>query len=100
MKIKGKYSIEYANGFKQQKYLIEDEDFERVVKPIDGSIGHLELFKHTEGTAKELKGILKGLFGDEFFTISSPLGLAIKSGILELPATQGGNTKVKLKRIN
>lgn len=99
MKVKGKYSIEYANGFKQEKYLIEDEDFQLVVKPIDISIGHLNIFKHTEYAAKELKGMVKGLFGDEFFTVSSPLGLAMKSGILELPATQGGNTKVKIKKL-
>lgn len=34
---------------------------------------------------------IKKKFGDEFFTDESPLGLAMSTGILSLPAHQGGD---------
>lgn len=99
MKIKGEYLIIYANGISQNKYLISTEDYNEVVKPLDKVVGHLQLFKGTEGSVKEIKKTIKGLFGEEYFTDSSPLFDAIKSGYLDLPVSQGGRTKCKVKRL-
>ena len=97
-KIKGTYRIEYGNGMVQYKNLISDEDFENVVKPSNNIIGYLETFKKTEVQVHKIKSGLIELFGDEFFTVSSPLGIAIKSGVLVLLENQGREYRVKLVR--
>jgi hypothetical protein len=96
MKIKGKYQITYQNGFKQEKYLIEHQDYLNVVKPLDSAIGHLELFKKTEDDVSRIKTVLKELFSADYFTDESPIFKAIKTGILDLPL---GKTNIKVIRL-
>ena len=99
MKVLGKYQITYANGFIQEKYLIDAEDYREVVKPIQSVVGYLEIHKSVSGSVGKLKSVVKEIYGSEFFTTESPMFHAIKSGVLDLPLTQGGKVKCKVKKI-
>jgi len=97
-KIKATYRIEYSNGMVQYKNLITDEDYQRIIKPIDSAVGQLNIHKEYSSQVHSLKKTIKDLFGDEYFTDVSPLFLAIKTGKLILPESQGGEHKVKINK--
>ena len=98
--MKQKYKITYDNGMVQHKYLITEHDYANILKPIEFVIRDMEeknKFKSTK-ESNILKAYLVKKFGDVLFTEESPLGKAIKSGILSLPETQGGDSKCIIKK--
>lgn len=97
-----KYQIEYLNnGFTQVKTLVKREDWEEILKPTKHMISILESDNKGKETleSKQLKKVLKSLFEDYgiCFPENSPLDKSIKTGILSLPITQGGDHPVKWK---
>jgi hypothetical protein len=103
-KIVGLYEITYeSNGFKQFKILISDDDYDNIKKPLENAIIHIEsLTKGKENPASKLiKETLKMLFYDSSICINQrgPMGQSISSGILILPKNQGGEHKVKWRKI-
>lgn len=73
----GKFKLTYANGISQVKLLITQEDYKSIVKPIS-ELG-------------------------EFFTSTSPLGLALWSSRfpnLILPPQQGGGHFVRFEKLD
>lgn len=94
------YEITYhQNGYKQNKYLISKEDWEDFVKPISKCIG---LLPKDSKDKLLLKKFINGLFVDynSVFPIDSPFYKSIKTGVLSLPETQGGNHNVSWKHIS
>jgi len=103
-KIIALYEITYAsNGFKQFKILISDEDYDNIKKPLEIAIIHIEyLTKGKENPAsKSIKDTLKMLFYDTSICINQrgPMGQSISNGIMSLPPNQGGDHKVKWRKI-
>lgn len=99
------YEVTYAsNDFKQIKSLITDEDYNIILKPIVKAINIIEDDNKGKPNtqSKLLKDSLKLMFGDYSNCIkqTSPLGNSIKTGILSLPPQQGGEHKVKWKRLH
>jgi hypothetical protein len=92
-----RYQITYDNGITQEKNLISHEDYLNIIKPMLKIIYFLEI-NDNKKQANVLKSMVKELYG-EYFTDKSPLGLAIKTGYLELPEYQGGKSKCKFKKI-
>ena len=81
----GKFKLTYANGISQVKLLITQEDYKSIVKPILDNIAELEAqrsginkkSKRYKEKLRELKKPISEL--GEFFTSTSPLGLALWS---------------------
>jgi len=98
----GLYQITYSNGINQQKHLIKQSDYLDYVE-INKSLVLLKETKKSQQKFKkqidELTNILSTDFGKNFFTTESPLGLAIKTGILCLPKIQGGCSVVKIEKL-
>lgn len=90
----GTYLIDYGKGITQVKDLIPQADYD----DIRGRITELEIAKKTK-EAEVLKKELNAMFGDSYFTTESPLGLALKNGILSLPLAQGGDQPCKITPI-
>lgn len=98
----GLYKITYKNGFIQKKHLIPQK-FYRQYKNFNLTIAEMS---ETTSKRKKNKDLIKNLveernilFGDDFFTCQSPLGKAIKTGIICLPKIQGGCNVVKIIEI-
>lgn len=78
-----KYKIEYQNGFIQFKNLVSEDTYKYKIKPlIDlaqnyAYIGNKKMESYTKKRIKDSYG--------EYFTEKSPLGLAINTGVIELP---------------
>lgn len=94
-RIISKCKIIYENGITQYKDLISQIDYEEIIKPKLNEAYLLEKENKWKETArsKQLKLEVTELFGTEYFTTHSPLGLAIRTNCLTLPLTQGGTTK-------
>ena len=92
-KILGTYKIRYGNGMVQHCNLINQSDYETIVKPTKDRIADLLLTKDKDdkSEAKRLKDDLKAQFSDNYFTTGSPIYKAVGNGILSLPEHQGGN---------
>lgn len=97
-RIIGRYMITYHNGVTQEKDLISHTDYENIVKPLQDQIHDLETEKKDK-EAGELKRQLKQMFGDNWFTDKSPIYEALKTGVLSLPQTQGGQTTCKVEAV-
>jgi len=99
----GVYEITYTNGFKQQKILVSNENYNDLLKPLDKAINIIEDNNNKKPTNQSisLKNTLNFLFEDYkiFMTEDSPLGKSIKTGILSLPQIQGGEHNVKWRKI-
>lgn len=95
------HKITYSNGVTQYKNLIKHEDYLNVIKPIQNEIYELECknYKKFKKQIISLKVKLKSTFGEEWFTDKSPLGLGITTGLLVLPKTQGGTTKISVSKV-
>ena len=94
-----RYQITYeSNGFIQDKNLISKEDWEDILQPIKRIIGILEDSNNGKKTevSKLLRESLNIMFGDisKCFPTEGPLYESIKTGILSLPETQGGDHKI------
>lgn len=108
----GKFKLTYANGISQVKLLITQEDYKSIVKPILDNIAELEAqrsginkkskrYKEISEKLRELKKPISEL--GEFFTSTSPLGLALWSSRfpnLILPPQQGGGHFVRFKKLD
>ena len=101
----GCYQITYAsNGFVQDKTLVSSENWDNILKPLKKVI----LIMEDDNRGKEneqsklIKQSLKIMFGDYSicFKEGSPLHESIKTGVISLPETQGGNHKVSWKRVS
>lgn len=94
-----KYSIRYHNDITQIKDMIDQSEYEGVIKPTLQAIYELEVkgSNKSKKEARALKAELKEKYGDNYFTSESPIAKAIKTGILSLPKTQGGDTKCVVK---
>ena len=95
------YEITYlCNNFVQIKYLVSRDDWENIIKPIRRIIATIESDKKESKEVSLLKQSLNLMFIDHnvCFPENSPLSNTIKTGILSLPQTQGGEHKVKMKR--
>jgi len=97
------YEITYSNGFKQYKILISDEDYDNIKKPLEIAIINIEsLTRGKENSASKcIKETLKMLFHNPSICINqrSPMGQSISNGIMTLPLNQGGDHKVKWRKI-
>ena len=108
----GKFKLTYANGISQVKLLITQEDYKSIVKPILDNIAELEAqrsginkkskrYKEISEKLRELKKPISEL--GEFFTSTSPLGLALWSSRfpnLILPPQQGGGHFVRFEKLD
>lgn len=98
----GLYQITYQNGITQQKHLIKQSDYLDYID-INKTLALMTETKKSQDKFKNeimnLKVKLKNDFGGNFFTTESPLGLAIKTGILCLPKIQGGCSVVKIVKL-
>lgn len=95
----GVYEITYQNGMKQQKNLIEHDDYLNVVVPARDKIHQLELAKQKK-QADVLKQQLIDKFGEHWFTNKSPLYGAFTSGMLVQPEIQGGTTHCNVRLVS
>lgn len=102
----GRYKITYEkNGFVQYKNLVSYSDYENIIKPIYSQITDLEISlnkKNKEEVNKKVKDLLRQLkeqFGTSWFLDKSPLFDAITTGIISLPAHQGGDHKCKIEKV-
>lgn len=98
--ILGKYKITYSNGISQVKNLIYHRTYLNTIKIAENEIYEIEKankFKPTK-ESERLKDYIKFTFG-EYMTTKSPLFLAISTGVLRLPKSQGGNHYVKLEKL-
>lgn len=100
----GNYKIEYVDfDITQTKNLISKEDWNLDLKPSLQLIYDLECDKLNEKENTPiilaLKKRLKANYGDNYFVVGSPLHEAIKTQILTLPSSQGGNKKVLITKI-
>lgn len=108
----GKFKLTYANGISQVKLLITQEDYKSIVRPILDNIAELEAqrsginkkskrYKEISEKLRELKKPISEL--GEFFTSTSPLGLALWSSRfpnLILPPQQGGGHFVRFEKLD
>lgn len=98
----GKFKLTYANGISQVKLLITQEDYKSIVKPILDNIAELEAQRSgINKKSKRYKEISEKL--REFFTSTSPLGLALWSSRfpnLILPPQQGGGHFVRFEKLD
>ena len=104
----GLYEIIYSSGVKQECYLISHLDFLTVIQKKKDEIAELQNHpdnrkpktkEYHDKKISEIKKWLTDKYSDNYFTTESPLGKAIKTGILSLPETQGGDHKVSIKLI-
>lgn len=88
-----------CNGFTQEKSLISDEDYSHILKPLLMAVDAIE--DDNKGKRNEQSTLIRNsitmMFGDtgEIMTTSSPLGMSLKSGEVELLPQQGGKRKVE-----
>jgi len=95
MKIIGTYKITYdSSGVVQFMNLITHLDYMQIIYP-----RQLTLRTAGKKMTKRIKAELLELFGENWFTDKSPLGLAMETGILKLPETQGGEHKCIIEKI-
>ena len=92
MKTLGVY-ITYENGVKQEKNLVDHFVYENIIIPLQ-----MVLLTAGKNKSKKIKKDIERMFGEFWFTTESPLGKAIKTGILSLPKHQGGNTKCLINK--
>lgn len=98
MKIIGQYRITYQRGITQTMDLISQEDFENIIKVKLDEIYDFQVAKNNIAAAL-LKKEIKDEFGDNYFTTGSPIYKAFETGILSLPAHQGGEKKCKVEKL-
>jgi hypothetical protein len=97
--VKGRYSIEYANGIKQEKNLISHKDYIGIIKPLRDAADYFDSIKN-EQMENALKAEIKKLVGsDDFFTDESGLYEAHKTGILNSVEHMGGPSKCIVTKI-
>lgn len=100
-----KYRVTYSNGFVQEKWLIEHQDYVDIARPkLRLKYAHEVEYHKTERKEdfeiiQALGKELKEMFGVDWFTNQSPMFYAIETGELVLPATQGGIHKCRLEKI-
>lgn len=90
--IKGTFKIKFENGVVQHKILID----QTIYVEHQTQVAEALLNGGGEKSIQKLKKEFKKLYGDEFFTTLSPMGLAIDTGYMSLPETQGGKIKCKI----
>lgn len=97
MKIMGTYKILYSNGVEQTKTLIRQTDYQNIIRPIQDRIYDLSYIKK-DRSVSVLKRYITENFGENWFTHQSPVGLAIHTGIIRLPKSQGGDHNCRIVR--
>lgn len=104
-RILGQYQITYeSNGFVQDKILVSIDNWDNIFKPLKKAITIIE--DDNKGNpnkqSKLIKDALNTIFYDYTICIKegSPMHESIKTGIIALPETQGGNHKVRWKKIS
>lgn len=99
----GRYKITYKNGFIQEKNMISFDDYAGIYKPSMIKMTDIESSdapkKERDEKINKIKDKMKFLFGSDWFTSTSPLSLAIETGVLSLHLHQGGDHKIKLEKI-
>jgi len=98
-------------GVSQEMNLVSQADFEQIYKPMVMRMRELseeinslnrkkdaDLIREKLDEIAQLKILVNGTFGN-FFTSGSPLGLAMATGVMELPAAQGGSSEVCFNEI-
>lgn len=87
------YKITHGNGVTQDKFLVPADDWNNIYKPSMDIVkykGSVKMPEHiTQMVIKEAEANLKKL-PPLYFVSNSPLGLAMESGTMILPKTQGG----------
>lgn len=110
---KRKFKVTYRKyGVSQEMNLVSQADFEQIYKPMVMRMRELseeinslnrkkdaDLIREKLEEIGQLKILVNGTFGKSFFTDGSPLGLAMKIGIMKLPAAQGGSSEVCFNEI-
>lgn len=104
----GFYEITYYQGTRQVKELINREDYEVYRQLSDKKSDISSKLKGKNKNKKdpklvaELSKVCTELkdFSYSFFVIGSPIYNGIETGILSLPVSQGGDTKIKVIKID
>lgn len=110
---KRKFRVTFRRyGVDQEMTLVSQADYEQMYKPtvarmrelIEETAGlnkkkHADQIRENQKTIRLLKACLKEMFGGAFFTSESPLGLAMETGVMKLPAAQGGLSEVSFTEI-
>lgn len=96
------YEVTYEGyNVTQEKYFVSDHDYETYIKPTKELMGELEKSnenkKENAARINGLKKLLDTIWPGDYFVESSPLGLAINTGVMSLPKDQGGDHKVGFK---
>lgn len=104
----GLFRIYYPGGAIQEKWLIDQRDYENVYKPKVAAKHAVEVDKNipkqkAEELVYKIDQELKQDFGSDFFTTDSPMGLALKEsadgvGIMHLPESQGGSCDLRFEQ--
>jgi len=109
---KRKFKVTYHKyGVSQEMNLVDQSEFEQIYKPtvmrmreLSEEINSLNKKKDADLIREKLKEIgqlkilVDSVYGS-FFTSGSPLGLAMETGVMELPAAQGGSSEVCFNEI-
>lgn len=109
---KRKFKVTYRKyGVSQEMNLVSQADFEQIYKPMVMRMRELseeinslnkkkdaDLIREKLEEIGQLKILVNGTFGT-FFTDGSPLGMAMNTGVMELPAAQGGSSEVFFNEI-
>ena len=108
MKTLGFYHIEYHQGTKQTKELINRADYEvyRKLSDLKNDLSSKLKGKKKDkkdpklvAQLREVSAELKKEYPYPFFVVDSPIYDAITTGILSLPENQGGDTVCKVIKI-
>jgi hypothetical protein len=110
---KRKFKVTYRKyGVSQEMNLVGQSEFEQIYKPMVMRMRELseeinsvnkkkdaDLIREKLEEIGQLKILVNGVYGS-FFTSGSPLGLAMETGVMGLPASQGGSSEVIFEEIH
>ncbi len=105
-----KIEIDYLNGVIQTKKVVPHDEYESIYKYNKTEILRLDKESEKNGISKDekklfkdeikrLESVVSKFDSEPWCTDKSPIGLAIKTGVIELPLNQGGSHKVNIKII-
>lgn len=112
--IRKKFRVTYCRyGVSQEMGLVSQADYEQIYKPTVARTRELveetaglnrkrdaDQIRENQETIRLLYAVLDEEFGKSFFTTGSPLGLAMETGVMVLPASQGGSSEVVFEEIH